>query len=319
MRAKWIVASVIVLAAAGTGIFLARSHKPKPAPAVVQIQPPRPVEVTLTGSVAPRTTVPAVAPMAGLIDALFLDVNQEVYKDQLLGRIKDPAADTAVTQAQADLDHAQATVTSLTTDQLAAKVEISRAQADQSRAHTDLARLEKDYQRQKGLWDLGATPRLTFEKAEKDYKDAQNDIKRLDDAAKNAQNRADHADADLDAANQAVTTATAALDHAKSVLNQGEIHSPADGIIAARHGQPGDPVALNSDVFDIATDLTQLQVVVSASPEMHQGQTATIRIPDTTDEMQGVIREISANQAVIDFTSPAPGKLGLTAQVKINY
>lgn len=314
MRAKWIVAiAVVVAAAAGAGIFYARSHKPKPAPVVANVPPPAPAEITLTGVVAPRTTIPANAPIAGVIDALFLDVNQEVYKDQLLGKIKNPQSDTNIAQAQAELDREQARVQSATAAQLAAKVELSRAQADQNRAHTDLDRLEKDYQRQKGLWDLGATPRLTFEKAEKDYKDAQNDIKRLDDAAKNAQNRTASAAAEVDAANQAVTAATAALEQARNSENEGEIHSPSDGIVAARHGAPGEMVELNADVFDIAPDPAQLQVTVPASPEMRAGQAVTV------DGIPGAIREVAGNQAIIDFTSPTPGRLGTTAQVKIKY
>ncbi len=318
---RWIVISGVLLAVgAGAVVFAVRAHKPKPAP-VVSAPPPAPAEVSLTGLVQARTMAPAGAPIAGVIDAFFLDANQPVYKDQLLGRIRDPQADAAVSQAQTALDQAQRQVATLGAEQLQAKLEVSRAEADQSRARADLDRLEKNYQKQKGLWDLGATPRLTFEKSEQDYHDAQKAAENLDAGAKAAHEHVDRVAADIEAANKAAADATAALDKAKSAGNSGEIHSPADGIVAARHGQPGEMVEQNANVFDIATDLTQLQATVPAAPQMRAGEAAAIRVPELSpDEIAGVVREIRGDLAIIDFTSPvAAVRLDLTAQVKIKF
>lgn len=319
MRLRWIIVSIVALAAAGGAILAVRAHKPKPAP--IAAAPPPPAEANLIGQVEPRTTVTAPAPIAGIIDAFFLDVNQEVYKDQLLGRIRNPEADLAIAQTQAKLDQAQARVTSLNTDQLAAKLEISRAEADQSRARGELDRLQKDYQREKGLWDVGATPRLVFEKAEKDYEDAQQSVAVIDANAKNAHTHADRISADLESANRAVIDANAALDLAKAQQNKGEIHSPADGIVFTRHGQPGEMIEQNASVFEIATGLTQLQVRVASAPQIRAGQAALIHVPELSpDEIAGTVREIRGDQAFIDFTSPvALAKLGMTAQVKIKF
>jgi multidrug resistance efflux pump len=261
-----------------------------------------------------------------VIEAYFLDVGQPVYKDQLLGRIHNPEADSTVAKAQLALDTAQTRVTTLSGQQLAAKLEVSRTEAEQSRARSDLDRLEKNYQRQKGLWDAGATPRLTFEKAEKDYNDAKAAIDKVEAAAKDAQARSTQSAADLDSANHAVEQATAALERVKGDLSNGEIHSPADGIILARKGAPNDSVDANSkDLFQFATDLTQLQITLTPAPaelaRMHPGQAASIRIPELSpDEIPGKLRTVSGNQVIVDFTSPAPApKLDLVAQVKIKF
>ena len=320
MNVRWIAIAAIVVIAAGGAIFAIRTHKPKPAP-VVSPPAPAPAEITLTGPVLPRTIITATAPIAGTIDALFLDVNQPVYKDQLLGKIRNAGAELAAENAQADLDKDQSRITSLQSDQLAAKLEISRAEADQSRARADVDRLEKLYQRQKSLWELGATARLTFEKSEKDYNDAKAEVERQQSAVQDAHAHADRIAADLDAANRAVADATAALDRAKTALNAGEIHSPADGIVVARHGQPGETVEQNAAVFEIGTDLTLLTVPVPANPRIHAGQSASIHVPELVpDEIPGTVREIRGDQAIIDFTSPvAASKLDLTAQVRIKF
>jgi multidrug resistance efflux pump len=326
VRRRWIiVAGIVLVAAAGTAIAI-RARKPKPVHVTAAPPPMVATESNLTGRVAPRTVVSVGAPMEGVIDAYFLDVNQPVYKDQLLGRIHNPDAEKTVEQAQLALDTAQTRVTTLSGEQLAAKLEVSRTEAEQSRARNDLERLEKNYQKQKGLWDVGATPRLTFENAEKDYKDAKEAIDKQAAAAKDAEARATQTAADLDAANAAVEKANSALERAKADLTKGEIHSPADGIIIARKGAPNDPVDLNSkDLFQIATDLTQLQITLTPTPaelaRIHAGQAVAIRVPEfSPDEIPGIVRGVSASQITIEFSSPSPAtKLDLVAQAKIKF
>jgi multidrug resistance efflux pump len=326
VRRRWIiVAGIVLAAAAGTAIAI-RARKPKPVHVTAAPPPAIATEANLNGRVEPRTVVSVGAPMEGVIDALFLDVNQPVYKDQLLGRIHNPEAESAVQQAQLALDTAETKVTTLTGQQLAAKLEVSRAEAEQSRVRSDLDRLEKNYQRQKGLWDAGATPRLTFEKAEKDYNDAKEAVEKQVGGAKEAEARAAQTAAELDAAQKAVEKANSALEQAKADLTKGEIHSPADGIIMARKGAANDPVDLNTkDLFQIATDLTQLQVTLTPSPaelaRIHAGQAAAIRVPELSpDEIPGIVRGVSASQITVEFTSPsAATKLGLAAQVKIKF
>jgi HlyD family secretion protein len=323
---RWIIVAGVALVAAVGVTIATRARKPKPAPVATAPPPTIATEANLTGRVEPRTVISAGAPMEGVIEAYFLDVGQPVYKDQLLGRIHNSAADSTIAKAQLALDTAQTRVTTLSGQQLAAKLEVSRTEAEQSRARSDLDRLEKNYQRQKGLWDAGATPRLTFEKAEKDYNDAKSGIEKADAGAKDAQTRAAQTAGDLDAANHAVDQATTALERAKTDLTNGEIHSPVDGIILARKGAPNDSVDANSkDLFQIATDLAQLQITLTPAlaevARMHAGQAASIRIPELSpDEIAGKVRTVSGNQVIVDFTSPAPAaKLDLVAQVKIKF
>jgi multidrug resistance efflux pump len=323
---RWIiVAGAVLVVAAGAAIAI-HARRPKPAPVAVAPPPAPSTESNLTGRVEPRTIVSVGAPIGGVIEAYFLDVNQPVYKDQLLGRIHNPEAESGIAKAQLALDTAQTRVTTLSGQQLAAKLEVSRTEAEQTRARNDLDRLEKNYQRQKGLWDVGATPRLVFEKAEKDYNDAKAAIERADAAAQDAQAHGTQIAADFDVANQAVEQATTAVDRAKADLNHGEIHSPADGIILARKGAPNDPVDSNSkDLFQIATDLTQLQVTLTPPSadlgRIHAGQPVSIHVPELSpDEIPGKVRGISGNQVTVDFTSPTPAaKLFLAAQVKIKF
>ena len=148
---------------------------------------------------------------------------QAVIKDQLLGRVRVPRLEAAEQQAQADLDMLQARAASVDAGQMAAKLEISRSEAEQSRARSEVDRLQKVYEKQKGLWDLGATPRLTFEKAQKDYNDAKEAVERSDAAAKTAADRAASIAQQREADDGAVIEKTAALEKAKADLGAGDL------------------------------------------------------------------------------------------------
>jgi multidrug resistance efflux pump len=328
MPRKWliVVALLVVLAAGGVAIRL-RAHKLKPAqapPAVPAAVPTSPDD--FVGRVQPRTIVQVAAPMEGTLEAFFVEPNQEIYKDQLLGRIRNANLENVQNQARLDLDKAQTRATTLDGEQLAVRLEASRASVDQSRTRTDADRLEKIYQNQKKLWDLGATARLAFEKAQNDYTEARAANDRADKSVKQASEHTAAVDGEIEAAKQAVTDATTALDRAKAELASEEIHSPADGIVIARRGQPGEPVDPSmKDLLQIGTDLTLLQVTVTPDPatfaRIHAGQAASVKVLAIgPDEMPGTVREVRGSDVIVDFTSPIPlSKPDVTAQVRIKF
>ena len=295
-----------------------RSHKPAPGPVP---PPPTPAEVNLVGPVKPRNIAAVAAPIEGVLESWFVEPGQEVYKDQLLGRIRSPQLDAAVQQAQFELDQAVSRIEIQKGEVLAAKLEVSRAEADQSRAHNDVDQTEKNYNRQKGLWDAGATPRLAYEKAEREFKDAKAALERVDATSKRAADHVEAVSRDLEAANQSVIEKTQAVERAKAALTSGDLHSPDDGLVISHKGNPGDPVDPSmKDLVQIATDLTSWQVMLpvatSISARVHAGQTLTVHVGE--DDFPGIVREMTDSGVLVDFTSPNPiTKLDLTAQVRI--
>ena len=325
MNRKWwltgaVVALVLVISAGG--ILLARrSHRtaPKLAPAPASAAP---AELNLIGPMKPRNVAAVAAPVEGVIDTWFVEPGQEVYKDQLLGKIRSPQLEGAIQQAQLDLDQTSSHIALQNGEVLAAKLEVSRAEADQTRARSDVDVAEKAYNRQKGLWDAGATPRPRFyEKAEQNFKDAKAALEKAGTAAKRAADRVEAVSHDLDSGNRAVIEKTQALERAKAALTSGDIHSPADGIVISHKGNPGDPVDPSiQDLVQIATQLTSWQVmlpvVTFTSANIHAGQTVSVHVGQ--DDVPGTVREVTDAGVLVDFTTPSPvTKLDQTAQVKI--
>jgi len=318
--------AVVFIAAIAGGVLVIRRPKVTPvAPATAAVPAVfEGLEANLTGRVQARTTELVGAPIAGTLESYFVELNQEVYQGQLLGRIRNAQLEGAEQQAQTDVEKTQARLTSLGADGIAARMEVSRASADKIRARAELDRLEKFYQRQQLLMKEGATPRLTFDKAEKDYQAAKHEFETLDSVAKQAEERVTTLARDLEAERSKLAEVTEATEKAKAAVAAGEIRSPADGVVTSRRGQPGESVDPSmKNLVQIATGLTSMQVVATAEPGMigriHAGQAATVRLPDTSaEELPGTVREARGAEVIVDFISPKPIlQIGITAQVRI--
>jgi multidrug resistance efflux pump len=327
LRKGLLAGGVALLIAAGI-LFIRRSAANKsnvaPIPAASTVS--EITEANLTGRIQARTTVMAGAPLEGVLESYFVDAGQEVYQGQLLGRIRSAQLEEAVQRAQAELDLTQARIVVLGNDELAARLEASRVSANQSRAASEVDRVAKIYEREQKLWGAGATPRRTFEQAEKDYTDAKAELEKAAAAVAKAGSRIEAVAHDLEAARRAVTELTQAIEGAKAGIASGEMHSPADGVVTARRGQAGQPVDLSmKDLVEIATDLTSLQAVATTEPgvlaRIRAGQQASVRLPElSADELPGVVRELREMDVIVDFTSSMPiVKLSVTAQVRIKF
>ena len=315
-----------MLAAAGAlayGWWWREQHKPVPA----QTQVARPVlqenEISLPGKIQANNVVDVAAPIDGILDQYLVDVGEEVFEGEVLARIKNTGLDSAAQSARSDAERIQAHVTDLEAQLISSRLELSRARSDAVRAKADYERAEKAYQRQKMLLDAGATPRLTFEKAEKDYQNAKADAEGFQGTAQNAEDRVASLAKEIETAKAMVLAKSKDLDNAEAQIAGGEVRSQVNGLLVARRGRAGDPVDQSmKDLLQIAVDLSSLQVVVDPDPriiqQIHQGQPASIQIAEAISAIPGTVREIKAGQVFVDFTSPSPViKPGLTAQVKI--
>jgi hypothetical protein len=78
-----------------------------------------------------------------------------------------------------------------------------------------------------------------------------------------------------------------------------------------------------ADFFQIATQLSQLEVVLDPDPRsirrIQPGQAALVSLPDQgADGMLGAVKSIEGAQVIVAFTSPNPAvKPGMLAQVRI--
>lgn len=330
MRGKWVLFAgiVILLAIAGGALSVYRQSAVKKAAAppkqeAAPIVVPPVNEVSLTGQVQAQRVVSVRAPIDGIVESYGVDVGQDVFEGQMIAHIRNTRLDSAAEGANLELERVQARVKELEAAIITGRLEASRAEADASRAKSEFDRNEKNYQRQQMLIREGATPRLVFEKAEREYNTAKEDLETKFQLSKTADERVEQMNRDVDAAKRALTEREQTLEHAKGEAAAGDVRAPVDGIVLSRRGQAGEEVTrAMDDLFRIAVALSALEVVVQPEPaavgRIRVGQPATVLIAEAADQIAGIVREIKDGRVIVDFTSPTPViRPGMTAQVRI--
>ncbi|HEX3748367.1 MAG TPA: HlyD family efflux transporter periplasmic adaptor subunit [Bryobacteraceae bacterium] len=323
MRGKWLLISVAaLLAGAGAAALSLRWKSPAaPVPKGAAAPVPAASEVTLSGKIRPQHITTVKAGVDGAIDALLVDVGEDVFAGEVLARVgsaelaeRRDAAAAAVSAAQEQESRAE-------TAAAAARLEASRAEADRQRARAVLDRAQAFYDRQEMLNRHGATPRLSWEKAQRDRAAARQESAAMEKAAGLSAAQLQSALNDLAAAQKTLASLNLDLADARDGAQSGDVASPVDGTVVARNGEVGGPAG--DDLFEIATDMFALETAVEPEPatlaRLRPGQPAMVAIPDLQNAgMEGRIRAIENNAAIVEFNCTLAGvRPGMPVQVRL--
>ena len=287
-------------------------------------RPPR-AEISLPARIEARHLVTVEAQVTGSVQEFLADVGQEVHEGQLLARIGNTNLENARENAAGASENAQERVNKLESAILAGRLEASRARADAERSRAEMERAEKARLRQQMLHGEGATPRLVWEKAEKEAGSAKSEFDSLETLARHAEERVAAMLADLDRSKKTLADRMERLEEARAQLEATQVHAPVDGLVVARRGEVGKDFGDdgNLELFRIAVDTALLRAVVDADPSalarLAIGGEAMLFFADIPGEgIAGTVAEIRDGQALIDFTSPSPFiRPGMTAQARL--
>lgn len=329
MKAKWIpiAAATVLIAVVAAGLaFLYRTTAtappaPNPVPApVAEVES----EAVLPAIIRARLLVKTPVPVDGRVAAFHAEVGDEVFEGQIIAEIRSEASEVARESAKLDVEQGQTRVNNLESTVTAARLEASRASADAARLRAELDRATRNYSREKLLLAEGATPRLVFEKAERDYKTLETDSATAQELSRAADERVSSLQAELDRQRKILETKLTDMEGAESRAASGQVLAPAAGVIAARRGQVGDEVHPSmEDLFQIATDLSVLDAEVEPSPaqlaRIKPGQPAAVTVADLPNEaLTGKVVSVQDGKAMVEFSNPSPlVRPGMTAQVRI--
>ena len=327
MRGKWVllaVTAVLVAVAAGALSVLRHRSTQTAAAAPKAVEPSTPTgEISLPGTVHAQHVVSVSPEISGTIAAFGADVGQEVYEGQVLARLTNQGLESEKETAATAVEIMQERINKLESAVIAARLEASRARADAQRSRADYDSTSKTYTRQKTLHAEGATPRLAYERSEREFETAKGEFEGLDAVARQSEERIAGLLSELQNAKNVLEDKNKQLEQATADLGAGEVLSPVTGLIVARRGEAGSEHQQNTELFEIATDLALLEVLIDPEPpvlkQLKVGQPAMVFNADVRGEgMPGRVKEVRDNGAVVEFTSPTPLiKPGMTAQVRL--
>jgi HlyD family secretion protein len=324
MRRKWLLFSVAaVLAGVGAGMFSmhwkGRNTAPVRKPAAALIQ--NGSEVTLSGKLRPEHITSVTADIDGNIDTFLVDAGQDVFEGEVLARIGSSGLESQREAAAANVTYAEGQVARAESSVASARMESSRADADQQRARMALEKARAVYERQQTLNQAGATPKIVWEKSQRDYQAAQQDFDIMDKAARLSAAQVQTALNALSTAQKTLVDRNQELQTAQDNMQSAEVRSPVDGVVVARNGEPGKPAP--EDMFVIATDMYALEVPLEPQPAVLQrlrpGQPALVLILDLQSAgIAGQIKEINGNEVIVEFNCALPAvKPGMAVDVRL--
>ena len=292
--------------------------------------------VSSTGTLNPLNTVKVGSQVSGMIQALYVDYNSPVHKDQVIALL-DPAFYSAqVEQAKAQSLMAQAQYEENQKNIIAAEAAVESAKAQISGAKATLREAELTFQRFQSLDKQEVISKSDLDAAQAKLENAQGAWDMAQAQLKTARANLNRAISQLEGSKALIAQREAARHLAEIQLNYCTIKSPIEGIVISRQVDVGQTVAasLQSPIlFTIAEDLSRMQVEVDVS-EADVGQIrAEQEVEFTVDafpeqkfkaKVRQVRNEANSVQNVVTYTIVAdvenPSLLlrpGMTANVTI--
>jgi len=313
VRARYVVfaVSAVVAAAIACGIVYSRAKPRQAAPRAMQQAPAPAAELGFPVTVRARHVVPIPAPVDGTLDEVLVNANEPVYEGQVIARIRNTMLESEREAAVRDLQAATERLEQMESELADRRLESSRASADSARVQLEFKGIEKGYLRQQMLYREGATPRLVFEKVEKEYLAKRAERDTAFDLARSAADRLDAAQKRYEALRSEREVRSRELDEANANAAAGEVRSPVTGVLLGITRRAGEPVPPGlPDLARVAVNLAELEAVVEpppgALPAFRPGVAAMLVFAEYPDAIPGKVREVAGRQVVIDFVTPVP-------------
>src|ERR1700742_219816 len=228
--------------------------------------------VVATGKIQPITKVELKSKASGLVEKLYVDINQHVHKGQVLAQLDQQEILAQVAAQKAQLAAAQANVVTY---------EANIKQDKVNAAAPDLPMYKSTYDRNLAMSNDGIVSKQTLDDAQRNYVAAEN--KRDASVAQISVDQAKFKQAEAQ-----VQSAQASLDQLNEQLSYTTLVSPMDGVVLSRDVEIGDAVSsilvLGSTATLVMTlgDTTQVYVQGKVDEadigSVYLGQPARIRV-----------------------------------------
>jgi HlyD family secretion protein len=233
--------------------------------------------ISATGNSNAVVTVQVGSQVSGNIQALYADFNTKVTKGQLVAVIEPEVFQARVNQAQAGMDasrsavaNAEAQVQKSQADIASAKAAVENQKANVSKAQVAVNDAQTKYQRREELAKSGMLAKEELDTFAATLNSARADLEAAKSQLAASQENVTAAEAQKKAVLTQVAAAQAQVRQNQATLQQAQldlahtkIFAPVDGTVVARHMDVGQTVAASFQaptIFDIAQDLTQMQV-----------------------------------------------------------
>ncbi len=192
--------------------------------------------ITAKGVVESADDVELSSQVKGTIARVMIEEGAEVKKGQLLLEFDQTKVEAQRRQARSALTAAEARYREATTGYRSEDIAMVTSASERSKAIYDQARDE--YERQRRLFEKGATAQVELNRAEERMRVAEGDLSGA--KANLAKHRHGVRNEERDQARADVERARADLQYVEGVMKDYRIHAPIDGIVIDKHKKRGE-------------------------------------------------------------------------------
>ena len=284
----------------------------------------KPPELRIAGRVDAQHVISIGVPIRGKLLAVAVVPGENVFEGQILARIETQGLDVDQESRRADAEQARTKLANIEREIQNQKLEASRARADAIRAEAEENRLRRIFDRQQYLYEQQVTPRLVYEKTQREWEQAHAEANTLGDVARTADQRLLDLTRSLADARKALDQTAQSLESTNQQAAAGIVMSPVSGIVTNVNAHAGDDVdPMMRDFIQITTDLNSLEVRIpldsASAQQTHVGSPALIEIAEYGNEpIDGKVTHIENGEGIVIFTSPTSAiRPGVSALVRL--
>jgi len=251
--------------------------------------------------------------VAGQVTSVLVDDNQQVQAGQLLVTLDDRDYQTAVqnAQGQLDADRARLLNASITALRQLQVVKQTYAAVPSDQARVDLARANAE--RYRYLEGTGAGTVQDAQNNVSAWRQAQADLDGAKAGFAAARRQVGALDADSLAAKAVVASDEAKLVQAKLNLSYTRVHAPVDGVVSQRSVQLGDNISAGAALMTVLP-LRQLYIEADyrevALRHVRPGQHVRIHVDAYDVDLDGVVAELPPASGAIFAPLPPDNATG---------
>jgi HlyD family secretion protein len=322
-RAQWAIVGVGAAILCALAVWLhAQRHPASPTAANSAAVAASSSGLTFAGKIRAQNLVSVRPQTEGTVDEYAVNVGDEVFEGQTLARIGTGGLETDRQNAAEAVESVQNRLSRAESQAANAQSDASRADATAARADSDMRRALATYERQKMLFEAGATPRTTFEQARKDYEDKQRAQQTAAKAASATRDILQDLQQHSAEIRKELDNRTSSAEDVQSRIDAAEVRAPASGLVVTRKVDLGQKVEMGGELLQIATDVYNLEVVVeppaAVLKRLRPGIEALVLVLDVQGAgMGGTIKAIDGNQVIVSFVSSISAiKPGMRADVR---
>lgn len=328
MWQKVAIVGVLVLAVGAVSYWAgSRSRRDTVAPSAPAPAAPEtsPAHILLTGVVRAADPVNVHPDTSGILQSLHVRKGDTVKEGDLLAIVRNDAFDAVEQRLAREHQALTIRVEALEKSSAQAKLDLARARSEAEAARSKIESAKNEADRQKELFSAGATSRIAYEKAQREWDAVRNQSAAVDQILSAAELRVSVEDRNLAAEKLALEDKRAEWESARGDVQLGEVLATVEGVVTDIPAEEGSEVSPNGEPLLVIapTESTRFAVVQPTEAEMRRirvGQTVALRPQTASDvrELPGRVSAFRGAEVLIefeDFENKLPPGTGVQAEI----